>query len=291
MIADFESRLALVLGDRLPPPFRGRAQVDPGDGVTVEPRVLVAVREAHAIEAGLGDARRAVVPGDDRPRRVLRARCGVRITCTAGPGQGLAEALAGVEAAAYALDAPDLRDGSALRDAGDQGFEIDELRMIDALAPSVAGTADSPPCARLEARGVFWPRATPGVAGLVIASVRMRGVTLPLTIDPAEPRLTAGGAPVTFDVGIDLPGGTTLPFGSIAVAITGPGAQPARGTLDGGAPGTDGVRLVTLVGGTARVTYAPPAAPAIEWLVIALDDGAGGAGIELGRFRLPVRAP
>jgi hypothetical protein len=290
VIADFETRLSIVLGELLPTPFRGRVRVTPGDGSTTEPRVLVGVREARALQAGLGDTRRALVPGAPDPRRVLRAECDVVITCT-GAGSSASEARAGLEAAAYALDAPDLRNGSALTEPGDQGFVIEEMQLQSVLAPLDASVTDSPFCARLAARGLFWPRAIEGVAGVEIASVRVRGVTLPLSITPPQPRLVAGGDPVDLAVYVELPVGASLPFGSLAIDVLGPGAQPARGTLAGGTEGQDGVRLVELADNLALVTYTPPTAPAVDWLVVSLDNGNGGAGIELGRFRLPTRAP
>jgi hypothetical protein len=66
----------------------------------------------------------------------------------------------------------------------------------------------------------------------------------------------------------------------------GPGGRPGKGTLVGH---VGGVRLVPLTDNQATVTYQPAAEAAADELLIALDNGTNGLGIEIGRFRLSVR--
>jgi hypothetical protein len=90
---------------------------------------------------------------------------------------------------------------------------------------------------------------------------------------------------------LHAPGGPALPalpFGALAVRLVGPGGKPGAGTLSGGTPGVGGAMLLTVAAGRATVTYAPPAEPARDTLVVALDDGAGGMGTELARLPVEV---
>jgi hypothetical protein len=119
-------------------------------------------------------------------------------------------------------------------------------------------------------------------------------VIYPLEISPPNPLLTAGGAPVdlTVRVGsvdpirvheVPLP---ELLFGPLAFVVLDPGGRPGKGTL---VDSVDGLRLVPLVDNQAVVTYQPPNEPARDELVVLLDDGANGLGIEIGRFPLNVQ--
>ena len=284
MIAELERRLADVLGAQLAPPFAGQvraASETPAPG----PSMLVGVRHVERVDDQLDSRRREVVPGDTRQRRVVRLRCLIDIEVRAGAG-GRAQMLSGVDDAVYLLDRDDFRHGGALAAPGDPGFLVDELRLVDGTIP-LEPDDDAPVAIRLAADGWFWPVEVAGQAGVAITEVRLRGVTLSLAIDPARPLLAAGGPAVELTIGVRATGPT--PFGSLALRVEGPGARPGAGTLSGGAPGASGVRLLELVEGVARVTYTPPAASAVDELVVALDDRAGGAGVELGRFPLRVR--
>jgi hypothetical protein len=148
----------------------------------------------------------------------------------------------------------------------------------------------------LEADGWFWPVGAPPESGVAIGEIRLRGAALPILIEPALPRITAGGPAIVLTLRIGQAGAlrltngaTALPFGSIAVAVFAPGGKPGTGTLTGGVPGATGVRLIDATSGSADVSYTPAANPGTDTLVVALDDGAGGQGIELGRFPLVVR--
>jgi hypothetical protein len=148
-----------------------------------------------------------------------------------------------------------------------------------------------------QADGLFWPVGLAGQTGIPIGEVRLRGVLVPVAVALAAPP-AAGGAPVDLTVrvgttGLDLRAGqppAALPFDRLAMTLRGPGGQAGAGTLQGGLAGAQGVRLALLGDGEAKVKYAPPAGAAHDELIVALDDGAGGVGIELGRLALEVPA-
>lgn len=292
MITEFERRLAAVLGARLPAPFAGRVDVPPGPTSANQPVILVGVGQAEQPESFLGNQRLEVVPGAAVPRRVVRLACQVAIEVRAAQNQGRPQQIAGLDALLYTLDAPDFRDGSALIQAGDPGFVIREMRIAGITAPLDPTAADAAPVGvTLSADGLFWPVGVAGEAGIAIGEVRVRGVVYPLEIIPATPRLVANGDPVQLTVqiasfGTLRPPQLPLPFGQLAFTVAGPGGRPGGGTL---ADSVDGIRLESLAGGAASVTYIPPAEAASDELVIALENGEGGPGMEIGRFPLIVR--
>jgi hypothetical protein len=294
VIADFEQRFADVLGARLPAPFGGRVVVAPG-AAAATPLVTIGVRHFDRIDEAFG-APPERVPGSADPRRVARLRCQVGLTIVGAADR--ATALRGVDDVLYAVDAADFRNGSALRvDAGDPGFLIDAL-VLDSgdLAPD--GGQATPSEVAVTAQGWFWPRGTPGETGVVIGEVRVRGAVLPIELTPS-PGVIAVGAPaqeLTLRVRpaglLRLGGAAPLPFGQVVLQLFAPGQRPGAGTLDGGAAAAAaGSRLLTLADGAASFRYLPPATAARDELVVALDDGAGGPGVELGRFTLAVKAP
>ncbi|HEY3185149.1 MAG TPA: hypothetical protein VGJ77_20075 [Gaiellaceae bacterium] len=294
MITEFEQRLATVLGGRLPDPFANRVFVGPT--TETPPFVLVGVTRAERVEPELGAQRTEVVPGAVNPRRVLRLRCTVGLEVRPEAAAGRAQQLRAVDAALYALDARDFQNGTALPEAADPGFFIQDLRVAESVTPiDPAATAAPPVGVTLQAEGWFWPPGAAGEAGQPIGEVRVRGVALPIEIAPDPPRAVAGGDPLELTLRVGGTGrisssGTPLPFGALALALTGAeGAAPA-GALTGGDDGEDGVRLVGLVDGAAEATYTPPAAPAVDELVVALDDGAGALGVELARTAIVVRS-
>lgn len=290
MIAEFERQLASVLGVRLPGPFTGRVSVAPGTG-DADPEVLVGVRRFDRIDESFTE-RPEVVPGAADPRRVARLRCEVGLTLRAAPDR--ATTLRGIDAVLYAVDAPDLRDGSALRPVnGDPGFLISSLLLS---AGAVADDTADVSSLTAVAQGWFWPVGQQGQAGTVIGEVRVRGIALPIEVVREHSVFTAGGAVSTLTIGVRTAGllrlgrPTPLPFGQLVVQLFAPGHKPGAGTLSGGSAGAGGARLLPLADGVATVGYTPPAAAAIDELVISLDDGNGGAGVELGRFALVVQA-
>jgi hypothetical protein len=288
VIGDLEARLAEVLGEQLPVPFRGKARVAPGDGS--KPLVIVGVERVVPLAPQFGDRQqREVVPGSVAPRRVVRAHVTVRVSVQPTEAGGRGEQVQALDAALYVLDAPDVRNGSALATDGDPGFLVSELRVTEALGARDPATA-GPPTLVIEAEGMFWPPGVAGETGVAIRELPLRGIVLPLRLDPQPLALTPGGAPVDLAIAVPPSSGATLPSGSVVAALRGLGGRPGAGVLAGGTDGASGARLLTVSAGSARVRYTPPAAPAIDQLIISLDDGDRGAGIELGRFRLVVRA-
>jgi len=294
MITEFERRLTDVLGPRLPAPFTGRVDVPPatlpGDG----PVILAGVTHTQASEGNFARHRPEIVPGASDPRRVLRLACGISIEIRAGTGQGRPQQMQGLEALLYELDAPDFRTGQALANGApaDPGFFIQSLQIRESFSAITPGANDLVTL-QLSAEGWFWPVGVAGATGVIIGEIRLRGVTLPLEVVPPRAQLTAGSPPV--DLTLRVGGGTwgtfaligkpALPFGSLAVKLLGPGARPARGTLVGS---VDGVLLAPLTNEEAVVQYQPPDEAASDELVITLDNGEGGPGIEIARYTLVV---
>lgn len=291
MIAEFEQRLADLLGARLPAPFGGRVVVAPGAGVNGQ-AVLVSVRRFDRMDEGFGE-RPQQVPGAADPRRVARLRC--QVTLTVRGSADRAATLRGVDTLLYAVDAPDLRDGSALRVTnGDPGFLIDQLMLAggDVADDSAAGVS----AVGVVAQGWFWPVGTPGQTGTVIGEVRVRGVVLPIELLRARPTIAPGDPSLGLTLQVRAAGllrlgsPQSLPFGQLVVQLFAPGNRPGAGALTGGAAGDAGSRLLSLVDGAAAFSYVPPATAAVDELVVSLDNGSGGAGVELGRFTLVVKA-
>jgi hypothetical protein len=298
LIADFESRLATVLGARLPAPLTGHAHVAPGTGN--ESQVLVGVTRATRVMEDFGAHRSEHVPGADAGRRVLRLRCTVGLEVLPAANAGRAAQLELLESALYALDAADFRSGAALAGgAADPGFVIRTLDLVEAvtaLHPDVDGVA--PLGATLAADGLFWPIGVPGQAGVAVVEVRLRGAAVPLVSTPERPRLQAGGDPLELSLrivpqgalriredGADAaPGG----FGSLAVRLVAPDGGAGKGALDGGQAGDGPWRLLAVADGVASVRYQPPAEPAADALVVALDDGERRGNVELGRVPIEV---
>jgi len=292
MIADFEQRLAEVLGARLPSPFGGHVVVAPGTGLAA-PSVAVGVRRVDPLEDGFG-ARPERVPGADDPRRVARLRCQVGLVLRGAADR--AATIRGIDQVLYTIDAPDFRDGSVLRvTAGDPGFLIDHLVLNggDIADDTATGTS----AVGLVAQGWFWPAGAPGETGVAIGEVRVRGVALPIELAPPNPAIAAGDAALALTLRVRTAGllrvgaTTALPFGQLVVQLFSAGHRPGAGALLGGVAGAAGSRLLTLTDDTAVFDYVPPVSAAVDELVVALDDGSGAAGVELGRFSLRVKAP
>ena len=297
MIRDLELRLAEVLGERLPAPFGGHVEAAPVTGTPGgSPRVVVGAVLAEREPGPLGGDGPRVVPGDALPRRVLRARVQVDVRVEAADAAGREQQLAGLDALAYAVDDPGFRAALDPAPGTDPGFLLDSLDVVAAafpFAPEPVGAAVT-----LSALGSFWPVGTVGATGPSIVEVRVRAGLAPVeVVFPADPFL-AGGPPgvLTLRTGavgslaLSPAGPGTEPFGRLALRLARPGGKPGAGLLTGGAPGaTPDIRLVDLTGGSATVTYTPPAEPGRDLLVVALDDAAGGASAELDRVPLEVR--
>jgi hypothetical protein len=159
-------------------------------------------------------------------------------------------------------------------------------------------SSEPPTSITLRAEGLFWPTDVPGQTGVVIDRARLRFSIEPLHMLPEQPQLIAGGAAVSLAIEFGATGTmqverdgrvTSLPFGSVVINVVDAGGRPGAGVLSGGVAGPAGARAVEVVSGHAAIQYTPPAQPAQDQLVVSLDDGEGGFGIELGRFPLNVR--
>jgi hypothetical protein len=219
-------------------------------------------------------------------------------------GQTRGELIDWFDRVIYALDADDVRDGSAFAGAAaDPGFLIQRMVVENADLPlNIHATDAEPLLLSLAVEGWFWPVGESGQAGAVIGEIRIRGVVHPVTVEPAQPNLIASGPAVTLTIAFDTRGTARVtadtldhaPFGTLSVRVQKVDGTAGDGILSGGDAGADGARLLTVSGGMATVDYTPPATPASEALVLALDDGEGGGeggrGLEIGRFPLIVRA-
>lgn len=298
MISEFEQRLSDVLGARLPAPFTGRTALV-GNAPTNQTVLVVGVQRAEPLEPDFNSRRPELAPGVDDRRRIVRLRCTVGVDVhprsTSESRQNMLRLL---DAALYTLD--DRAFLANLAQPGDPGFLIEQMQFVESIIPNDPHAEASPAVGlSLNAEGWFWPVGQPGQAGIAIGEVRVRGVVLPLELSPAVPSLVAGGPPVelalrfqprgthVFDAGPEP--APPLPFGSLALALRTAGGQPGLGQLSGGVAGVDGAHLVLVGDGQATFTYTPPAEAAVDELIVTLDDGADGLGVELGRMKLEVR--
>jgi hypothetical protein len=288
VLSEFETRLANVLGTRLAPPLAGAVDVAPGRDSA---RIVLSVRAAQPVDDDLLSLRPERVPGDVAPRRVVKLRCEVGLEMRVPAGGDRADQMGALDQALYLLGDASFRDGSALLpdDDSDPGFLIRRLQL----------TRSEPPAAvTLDAEGFFWPVGVGGVSGPAIREARIRQASLPLRLVPERPDLVAAGAPLdlrvefgaTGTLRVDAEGGVSrLPYGSVVVSVVDAGGRPGAGALAGGTAGPGGARVLPLADGIATLQYTPPAQATVDHLVVRLEDNEGGAGIELGRFRLAVR--
>lgn len=288
MLSEFERRLADVLGARLPVPFRGGVDVAPGRD---DAQVILSVRHVEPLDEHLFGMRPEVVPGAPTQRRVVRLRCDIGLDVRVLTNQSRATQLRALDSVIYELDDAGFRSGARLQptDGSDPGFLVQ--RMFVSLS-------DPPQAITLRAEGLFWPPDVPGETGIPIERAQLRISLQPVNLIPARPVLRAGGETAELAIEFGATGTmrveregrvTSLPFGSVVVVVEDAGGRPGAGTLSGGNAGPAGSRMIPVAGGQAAFQYTPPAQPALDHLVVSLDDGEGGIGIELGRFRLEVR--
>jgi hypothetical protein len=288
LLSEFERRLADVLGARLPVPFRGGVDVAPGRD---DAQVVLSVRHVEPLDEHLFGMRPEVVPGAPTHRRVVRLRCDIGLDVRLLTNQSRSAQLRVLDSVIYELDEPGFRSGTRLQptDGSDPGFLVQ--RMFVSLS-------DPPQAITLRAEGLFWPPDVPGQTGVPIDRAQLRISMQPINLLPERPRLNAGGETVELVIEFGATGTmrverggrvTSLPFGAIVVAVEDAGGRPGAGALAGGNAGPSGSRTIPVAGGRAAFQYTPPAQPALDHLVVSLDDGEGGVGIELGRFPLEVR--
>jgi len=288
LLSEFETRLADVLGARLPVPFRGRVDVAPGRD---DAQVVLSVRRVEPLDEHLFGMRPEVVPGAPTHRRVVRLGCDVGLDVRLLANQVRSTQLLAIDSLLYELDEPGFRSGARLRptDGSDPGFLLQ--RMFVSLS-------DPPQSITLRAEGLFWPPNVPGETGVKIDFAQVRVSVQPIILVPARPRLNAGGETLELVIEFGATGTmrierggrvTSLPFGSVVVGVEDTGGRPGAGTLSGGNAGPGRARTIAVTQGRAAFQYTPPPQPALDQLVVSLDDGEGGIGVELGRFPLEVR--
>ena len=288
MLSDFETRLADVMGSRLAAPLTGAVDVNPGRDVS---RIVLGITSVQRLDDDMLSLRPERVPGDVAPRRVLKLRCTVELDAKLPNGGSRLDQMQAVERALYLLEDTSMRDGSALLpgDNSDPGFLIRSMTVSGSIPPqSITVDAD----------GFFWPKGTVGESGQAIQSARIRSALMPLLLDPQPAALVAGGSATDFTITFGASGTTTVAadgiqnsaYGSLVVSVVDAGGRPGQGTLAGGADGPGGSRMCVVSDGSAALRYTPPAQAASEFLVVKLDDNAGGPGIELGRFPLRTRS-
>lgn len=288
MLSDFETRLADVMGSRLAAPLAGAVEVSPGRDVS---RIVLGITSVQRLDEDLLSLRPERVPGDAAPRRVLKFRCTVELDAKLPSGGSRADQMQALESALYLLEDSSMRDGSALLpgDNSDPGFLIRSMTVSGSIPPqSITVDAD----------GFFWPKGTAGQSGLAIQQARIRSAVQPLLLDPQPAALVAGGPATAFTITFGASGTTTVAadgiqnsaYGSLVVSVVDAGGRPGQGTLTGGADGLGGARVYAVSDGSAALSYTPPSQATTEFLVVTLDDSAGGPGIELGRFPLRTRS-
>lgn len=289
MLSEFERRLADVLGARLPVPFRGGVDVAPGRD---DAQVVLSVRHVEPLDEHLFGMRPEVVPGAPTHRRVVRLRCDVNLDVRLLGNQARSTQLRALDSVIYELDEPGFRSGARLRptDGSDPGFLVQQMFV---------SLSDPPQSITLRAEGLFWPPDVPGETGVKIDFAQVRISVQPISLIPARPRLNAGGETIELVIEFGATGTmrierggrvTSLPFGAVVVGVEDAGGRPGAGTLSGGNAGPAGSRTIAVTRGRAAFQYTPPAQPALDHLVVSLDDGEGGVGVELGRFQLEVRS-
>ena len=292
MITDLESRLATVLGARLPAPFTGRVTASPAGSPGQEPRIVVATRAADPMQTTLHSQRREVVPGDPAPRRVLRLACELELAVQPAANAGRAQQLQGVDALIHTLDDPEFP--AALSGPADPGFLLDTFALGGTQLPAEPAAVT----VSVRAAGLFWPVGAPGEMGPQVDTVTLRDASLQVElILPAQPIRATGSAavigvrfPSAGALEIDAQGARAVPFGRLVARLRSPDGSAGKGTLGGGGAGPAGTRLLDVVDGTAELTYTPPDEPGADLLEIGFD-AADRVGRPHARTTLEVLAP
>ena len=293
MVVEFLNRLAQVLSGRLQPVFPSQVELAPGTSGGNDPRVLIANERVLISPSQMGDTPEAVVPGDENPRRIVRAQWITRLRIVPTNSGGPSQVREGLDACLYALDAPDFRNGQAMEGgAADPGFLVKSMQLTSLESP-LDGIDGNEPLRDLllQSEGYLWPAGEAGVSGPQIAEVFLRGVLLPMQLEPV--RIVAGGSPTPLTLNVrpflQMNGGTagSNVFSSLALQVLSEAGTAGAGALQGQ---TAGLLVTDVTGERLTVTYDPPADPTTDILVVSLDDNENGAGQELARFKLNVLA-
>ena len=299
MVSDFESHLATILGAQLPAPFGGTVAVaGEGDAThPTEPRIYVGIYKTRGLPRDFGANRTVQVPGVNDRINVLSLRVYININVIPAQSAGRLQQLEGIERINYLLDSEAFQTGNALVDAGDQGFQIYSLSVVEGVATVAnAPKQDRPAGLSVVAEGIFWPIGISGEVGIDIDEIRLRGLTIDVRLEPAAPQLNASGAATTISLMISSPAshrvggdGTPLTFDRITVDLQQPDGQPGAGSLAGGTAGAANARHLTITDGVATAVYTPPGTATKDLLRVGFDDGENGLGKVVKQFLIEVR--
>ena len=296
MISDFESRLATVLGAQLPAPFTGTVSVsDSSDAANgSQPRIFVGVYKTQAKPQGFGGNRTIAVPGVSDRMRVMAMKLWIFVRVIHANNADRLQELQGLEQLHYLLDHESFQTGTALSDAGDQGFLIERMSVAEGFSevPN-APLEENHAGIIIEAEGVFWPIGAPGETGVAIAEIRMRGLALDLELNTELPAFSVGDAPVEITLRLQSHaahriGGDDSPLSlnQLALDLQQEDGSPGAGSFSADSPGAGNVQFANITDSRITLTYTPPASAAHDVLIIGFDNGESGLGQELHRFQL-----
>ncbi|WP_134681115.1 hypothetical protein [Paracoccus ravus] len=275
MLRELEMRLATVLGADLPPPLAGRVTVRPDSAAGNQPAAQIAVRAVRPVTPDFGAVRHEVAPGDPAARRIVRLEAQIDIRVTAGGANSRVARIQALDALIYFLDAPALRSGRALRDAGDPGFLLDSLILAGADAePALSDPV--PADLTLTATGWFWPVGQAGQDGPAIAEARITQLVYPVLSDPDPARFLAGAAEADITLrltdvqalSLRAEGPGTRDETRLAFQLLAADGSAGAGSLTNGRDLGEGIRSRPLADSTAQIRYRPPANPARDRLVV-----------------------
>jgi len=304
MIQEFENRLAVVLGDELEAPFGNRVFVAGLEPQDTSAKIRLGAVHHQPWLPDFGSTRSERVPGNQDFRRVLRLAVEVALEIEAGAGEGRSQRRAGLDRLLYVLETAAMADGTMLETQDDQGFLIEELKLVEASLPLEA-SPEKVTRVTISALGWFWPAGQAGEMGVAIAETHIRTSNMEVQLIPSLPELLAGGPAV--DLTLQIRGGgfrladgqppAALGLEFLALALAGAQGGPGLGTLQGDEQGLDGLVLVSVDNdGRAILNYTPPAQPGKDLLEISLAKGGGlpaekGPGEILATLELKVGAP
>jgi hypothetical protein len=311
MLGALEQRLEGLVGEVLAD-RAGVTVVSAGSGAPPAPGAAVVEVGVAVLRAAVGfePSTRPVPPGSDETRRIRPVRLGfeARVRVTRRPADEADDAVAtsrrllldDLALIGHALDAPEIRDGSAFVDeAVDEGYRVLEF----GLGEGSVGTASTDDALRGEwsyrGRAEVWPPTPPEETGL-IAGVSAILAAQPLSVVADDQAVPAGGSTRLRVRGVAprrLADGAATPVGqAIAVRVRSRHPAARRGRITTGADGSEaGVRIVPVGELETTVEYAapetlPPGAP-VEHVEIFLARGDGRRGLLLGSIAIPLLAP
>ena len=252
--------------------------------------------------AGFEPRLRPAPPGDapSRLHRPLRLSIEASIDVAHRPDGDAAAtrrlALDDLSIIGHALDATEVRDGSAFASGGpDAGFVVTELRLASGEVPVVAD--DGTIRATWVYRGLadIWPPVPPEDAGTIDA-LTLLATAQPLAIDLSDATVRLGE---TTRVAVrGLPAHRPGPAGpvqvQVAVRVRSTLPPAGRGTVTSGTAATEaGVRLIPVADAVTELEYHAPATmpggAQLERVEVFLARGDGSRSLLLGSIAVPLR--